>query len=141
MKTGQAIVEIVIAFAVATIAVLAMVQVATKSLSNAGAAKRAAQATAYAMEGMEWVTGQRDLNTWSIFTGKSGNYCISLLPADWLAMTITGTCGGVVISGTEFSRYVNLTPSGNRDAVTVTVSWYEGSRLTDESTSSEFTAY
>jgi len=136
MKTGQAIVEVIIAFAVATIAILGLVQVATKSVANAGAAKRAAQATAYAMEGMEWITGERDSTDWQAFYARSGLYCISVLA--W-----GSPCGP--IGTTEYSRTVTMTPgvvnSVQQMTVTVTVSWNEGSRIATESQTSEFTAY
>lgn len=138
---GQAIVEVIIAIAVAMVAVLGLVQVATKSVANAGAAKRAAQATSYAMEGMEWVTGQKFLTSWGSFVGKSNYFCINSLPSDWESMTVSGQCGGTVITGTEFWRYVNLAPAGNESVVTVTVAWNEGSRVAVESQTSRFTAY
>lgn len=141
MKAGQAIVEIIIAFAVVVVAVVALAQVATKSVANAGAAKRAAQATAYAMEGMEWVAGQKFLISWSSFTNKNGDYCINALPAGWANMTATGQCGGAVMTGTEFRRYVNVAPAGNEAVITVTVKWNEGLRTAAESQTSRFTAY
>lgn len=143
MKHGQAIVEIVIAFAVATIAVLAMVQVATKSLSNAGAAKRAAQATAYAMEGMEWVTGQKYTVNWSNFWSKTGDWCLNDvgLTVTWDTLPV-GNCGTGVITSTEHTRYMTLTQESPTEAsVTVRVSWQEGSRTAAESQTSRFTAY
>ncbi len=135
-RAGQAIVEMVIAFAVATMAVLGLVQVATKSVANAGAAKRAAQATAYAMEGMEWITGERATSDWQTFYGRSGTYCISVLA--W-----GSTCGS--IETTEYSRTVTMTPavvnSVQQVTARVNVSWSEGARTATETQTSIFTAF
>lgn len=142
-RAGQAMVEIIIAFAVATIAVLGLVAVATKSLSNAGAAKRAAQATAYAMEGMEWVTGQRYTVSWTEFFGKTGTWCLNDLGAavTWSGLP-SGSCGTGVIGTTEYTRYMELMAvSGIESNVTVTVSWLEGSRQAFERQTSRFTSY
>lgn len=142
-RAGQAIVEIMIAFAVATIAVLGLVQVATKSLSNAGAAKRAAQATAYAMEGMEWVTGQRYTVSWTEFSGKTGTWCLNDLgvAVTWSSLP-SGSCGSGVIGTTEYTRYMDLSSiSGIESDVAVTVNWREGSRQAFERQTSRFTSY
>lgn len=136
MRNGQAIVEVILAFAVATIAILGLVQVATKSVANAGAAKRSAQATAYTMEGMEWVTGERATSDWQTFFNRGNpvtTYCISGL--SWGTMP----CGQ--IGSTEYSRTATLTSSGLQTMVTVSVSWVEGSRTASESQASTFTAY
>lgn len=143
MKKGQAIVEVIIAFMVATIAVLGLVQVATRSVANAGAAKRAAQATAYAMEGMEWVTGQKYTVAWSDFWDKIGDWCLNDVGATvtWLSLA-GGTCGSGVISGTEYSRYMTLVQVSPDEAeVTVAVKWQEGARTVIESQTSKFTTY
>lgn len=135
-RGGQAIVEVIIAFAVATIAVLGLVQVATKSVANAGAAKRAAQATAYAMEGMEWVTGERDTSDWQTFFDRGSpleTYCLSGLA--WGAMPCSQ------ITSTEYTRTATLESLGQLVTATVTVSWAEGSRTAAESQTSTFTAF
>jgi len=136
-------VEVIIAFAVATIAILGLVQVATKSVANAGAAKRAAQATAYAMEGMEWVTGQKYTVGWADFWGKTGTWCLNDVEAavTWLSLP-GGNCGSDVISGTEYTRYMTLAQvSSDETDVTVSVSWQEGARTAIESQTSKFTTY
>ncbi|TSC87468.1 MAG: hypothetical protein G01um101416_451 [Microgenomates group bacterium Gr01-1014_16] len=129
--------EILIAFAVAVIAIVGLAQIATKSVANAGAAKRSAQATVYAMEGLEWITGERDTTDWQTFYARSGAYCISGLT--WASLP----CG--TIGTTEYSRSVVVTPaivnSVQQVTAAVTVTWTEGTRTASVSQTSKFSPY
>lgn len=139
MKIGQALVEIILAFAVAVVAIVGLVSVATKSISNSGVSKRQSTATAYAVQGMEWVRGQRDVLGWSGTSGffsKSGDYCLSTLA--WNSMP----CG--IIDSTEFTRKVNmsrLVGPPQQVLTVVTVTWVESGRTLTTTQTTYFTAY
>jgi len=53
MKKGQVLIEVIMAFAIAVVALLGLIQLSTKSVSSSGTAKRESQATAYAQQAME----------------------------------------------------------------------------------------
>lgn len=139
MKTGQAIVELIIAFAVAVVAVVGLVAVATKSVSNSGVSKRQSTATAYATQGMEWVRGQRDVLGWGGaggFYAKAGTFCLNTLA--WNSMPCAA------ITGTEFTRTVVMSQvAGPPQQVqtVVAVTWTESARTLTAGQTTFFTAY
>lgn len=128
MRRGQAIVEVILGLAAAVMAVLALVQVASRSISNTGISKRQGEATTLAMAGLEWARGQRDAVGWVAFSTKAGTFCLIDLAVTWTTIPV-GNCGGGVVSGTEFSRYVNFSsPGAGQLQAEVTVVWGEGGR-------------
>jgi Tfp pilus assembly protein PilV len=132
-KNGQSILEVLVGIGVALVALLAIVQIANKSVTNSGFSKRQSVATAYAIEGMEWIKSQRQADTWSTFYGRGSNggttYCLNGLT--WVA----GNCSGATITGTEYIRTATLTtslvtppptgPTNQQLTVTIDVVWYE----------------
>jgi hypothetical protein len=124
-KPGQILTELLIALGVATVAVVAMVQLATRSLSNASFSKSQSQATAYASAGGEWLREQRTTLGWDQFVTKASatgvTYCINDLT--W----VPGTCGTQDIGDTGFSREVSVVQlSPVLIETTVTTTWEEG---------------
>ena len=144
MRRGQIILEILVAVGVATVAILALVQVATRSVANSGFAKRQSVATAYAAEGMEWVKGRRELEPWAEMQARSGQYCLNSFPGG-LGGLVVGNCGGAVILGTEYTRTVTFTQSvvsgTEQDAVVVVVQWTEGGRVVNARQETFFLQY
>ena len=138
-KKGQVIVEIMIAFAVMVVAVVALVSAVTKSVSNSGVSKRQSAATAYATQGMEWVRGQRDVLGWGGtggFYAKAGAFCLNRLA--WNSRPC------VLIAGTEFTRIVNISQvvgDVQQIQAVVTVTWVESARTQTTSQTTFFTAY
>lgn len=152
MSVGQAVVEVLIGVGIAAVALLALIQVATKSVSNSGLAKRQAVATAFAVEGMEWVKSRRQIEPWSAMYnrdpagGGSSIFCLNAMPAN--LASLSSACSGT-IGTTEFTRRVTFTsavvtpPAGGNEQVTVVaeVSWYEGGRLTSSRQETYFLRY
>lgn len=134
MRKGQVLIELMLALAVTTLALLAMVGLATKSLSTVGSSKYRAQASTYATQGMEWVRQER-MADWDIFYDRSvGTYCLGSLA--WNA----GSCA---IDGT-FNRQLILSDKNTgpeRMTATVTVSWSEGTRTPYTDQVTVFTNY
>lgn len=121
-KPGQVLTELVIALSVVIIGVMALVQLATKSISNAGYSKHQSVSTSYGSSATDWVRKQRDTLGWDAFASKAGQtYCINNLA--WT----TGSCGTGQIGTTGFSREVTLSslPPDKLEAV-ITVKWTEG---------------
>ena len=146
VRQGQAIVEVIIAFAVAVVAIVGLVSVATKSVSNSGVSKRQSTATAYATQAMEWVRQQRDVMSWTDFAEKvsAPSYCLgSTLPAPTSWPGAAASCGGcLVISNTEFTRCITLSsPGANQVQAIVTVTWPEGVRTMNTNQTTIFTGY
>lgn len=123
MKRGQMLVELLIALGVATLAIVALVSITTRSVSNAGYSQRQSTATAYATQAMEWIRSQKNTD-WQTFSAHSGLYCLNSLA--WTA----GACPAtkVLDSGT-FARDVTISsPTPQQIQAVVTVSWSEASK-------------
>lgn len=103
LRPAQVLVELMLAFAVAMVAILALVQSSTKSLSNATVSKYETQATQYANEAIDWLRAQKNVN-WINFNNRKSNryYCLNTI--DW---NTTGDCGNTTMT-TSFGRYVDL---------------------------------
>lgn len=112
LRPAQVLIELTIALAVAMVAILALVQSTTKSVSNSTFSKSQTQATQYASEAIEWLRNQKNAS-WPDFSGKSGRYCLNSLA--W----ISGNCSDTMSGG--FVRQLDI--SGNQ--LTVTVTWKE----------------
>lgn len=130
-------VEVILAIAVAVIGVLGLVSLSTKSVSNSGFSKRQSVATSYAIQGMEWVRGRRDVEDWTIFSSRSGTYCLSDT-----TITTWNNSACPVIPGTEFTRLAVLTtPVAGQLSVDVRVAWTEGGRSEVANQVSIFTGF
>jgi Tfp pilus assembly protein PilV len=111
---GQSLFEVVLALAVATLIVVALVALASSSIRNTTFSKNKTLATRYSQEAAEWMRGERDAD-WTTFYGRAANplYCLKSL--SWTEATI-GSCGtGQEILNTAFKREVSFT----RTTVTV----------------------
>lgn len=144
MRKGQVLIELMLALAVTTLALLAMVGLATKSLSTVGSSKYRAQASTYATQGMEWVRQQR-MADWSAFVSKSGatqnsfkTYCVPLgLISSW---PLEGGCSGTGYLREVTLTSISLTPPQKIQA-DVVVRWSEGSRSPSTKQTTIFTDY
>jgi hypothetical protein len=136
LKKAQVLIEVIIAFAVATVAIVALVQVAIKSAANSGVASRRSVATSFARQGSEWVRQQREKIAWSDFYSKGTGgvtYCINDLTTDLLVRTAGGCVG--TIGTTDFVRTVILTAGTEagveKMTVSVDVAWSESGRVAE----------
>ena len=129
-NSGQSLIEVLVALSLAVLAISALVSVTMTSVKNAQFSKNQIQAEKYAQEGMEWVRLQKEKNTWAVFSDTTvKTFCINSLPTDWITKNI-GLCGASIITGTIFSRELDLSqttgcpPSTpNPINVKVTVKW------------------
>lgn len=117
LSKGQALVETIIALAVASLIIGSLVVGVVISVKNTRFAKNQSLATKFAQEGMEEVRLYRDQNGWDAF---------------WSNKVGLGNEGPTGIGETIFEKEIKYQDvsepegEGNRAKVTVTVSWTEG---------------
>ncbi len=140
-KPGQILLELVLALGVSLLALMAVIQVTTKSITTAGFSKSKSEASTYAIAGTEWLRVEKKLLGWTAFAAKAGQtYCLNNLPPAWPG---AGACSASsYITGTIYQRQVNLTTvvnqgnqgnqqgnqgnqQGNQVQAVVTVTWQE----------------
>lgn len=110
LRSGQILIELTIALAVAVIAILALIQSATKSVSNSTYSQNQSQATNNITQAVEWLRNEKN-TSWPDFVAHAATpkYCLNTL--DWNTPSV---CSG----GIER----NLDISVNGDQVTAIVS-------------------
>ncbi|MEK7504507.1 MAG: hypothetical protein AAB550_03345 [Patescibacteria group bacterium] len=109
-RPAQILIELTIALAVAMIAILALIQSATKSVSNSTYSQNQSQATNNITQAVEWLRNEKNTSWPDFITHASGlKYCLNTL--DW---NTPNPCAD------ETGR--NLDISVNGDQVTATVS-------------------
>ncbi len=123
MTKGQVLLELVVALGLAMMALVAVVQVTTRSVSLVGYSKRQTESTTYADSAIEWVRNWKKDNGWSSFAAKASaggtTYCLNDL--SWAPDT---DCK--VITGTVYTREATLTTLGaNQIQLVVQVSHQE----------------
>ena len=142
--------EVIVGFAVAVLGMMAILQLANRSMGNAGVAERQAQATRYANEGLDWVKGQVVELGWTGFLAYAtpdpsppAVYCLNTL-----VWTAGGNCAaGTVITNTEFTRTLSMsyktdiTTSKNLVMAQLSVTWFEGDRQAVINREYEFVPY
>lgn len=136
LQKGQSLFEVIVAVAISTLIVTAIVSLATNSIQNTSYSRDKTLASDYVEEAMEWLRQERDNNTQfkakaTETAGKS--YCLDDL-STWPALSDCTT--DQFISGTKFKRTLAFPSySGGVVEATVTVSW-EDSKGSHEVTSS-----
>ena len=126
-ERGQSLVELIMAFFIMALVVVAIVGLSTISVRNSSSARDKSVARRYAEEGIEWVKKRRDLKWQSLWEhGDSSlkTYCFNTFPqsdSSW----VNGSCAsGSFIPGTIFSRELKLQRDGeNALNVQVIVKW------------------
>lgn len=121
---GQSLFEVVLALALATLIIVALVSLVSNSIRNSSYARNKTYATRYTQEAFEWLRGERD-GDWDIF---STNYLFCPTPPhvqclDTLAWGDCGTCSDTEFIGDLFKREVSFTDI-EADSVTVEVKTY-----------------
>jgi prepilin-type N-terminal cleavage/methylation domain-containing protein len=115
-KSGQTLIEILVAIALITVVMVAVVSRTIEAVRNANFAKNQSLATRFAQEGVEWARIQRDGLRWDQFEAliepvSPVSYCVSDLSDD-LADLSTGNCQLDLptdnIAGTIFDREVTF---------------------------------
>jgi Tfp pilus assembly protein PilV len=126
IQSGQTLFEIVFAIAVTSIALIAVINLATISIRNTIFSRDKTLASRHTQEAVEWLRGQRD-NDWNAFRTNANRTHWCLVGLSWTSMgTHQGTCGGAgdFISGTKFQRSVDFTSvASDTIAFDVSTSW------------------
>ncbi|KKU68341.1 MAG: Tfp pilus assembly protein pilV [Candidatus Amesbacteria bacterium GW2011_GWA1_47_20] len=126
MRTGQMLVEVLLAIAVAALVLVGMAQLSTRSLTTSNFSRSKSQADVYAQEAVEMIRTERTTKGWSdFFTSYS---------CDTLDGTLTG----------GFTRNATCTKvSGipEKVTVTVTVSWAEAGKTFNSTQTTELNQY
>ncbi len=106
-QKGQSLFEVVMALAIATIIIVAMVALAASAIRNTNYSKNKTLATRYSQEATEWLRGERDANFDTFFTRAAiPLYCLKSL--SWSQATIGVCTAGGEIPGTLFKREVGF---------------------------------
>lgn len=111
MKQGQMLLEVVLALAMVTIVMVALVQLSTRSIKNSDFSRSQAEATSYASEAMEWIRSDRNIKGWRAW---------------WNDHPCGPACGDI---GNGYTRNAIFTLSAGppqRMAILVTVTWEQG---------------
>lgn len=133
-------VEAAIAFGVVVVVLVALLQLSNRSVNNSGTASRQALATAYVTEGLQWVKQERTNVAADGFAGLVkrcgpivGPTCGAAFCLNQLGWNSGACAAGSTIPGTEYARNLTLVggDSGGKFQLTatVTVSWWEDSRM------------
>lgn len=128
MKKAQALIEIVIAIGVAVLALLALSQISSKSITNTGSASRQSTATNYAQTAIDmarFIKNDGGLAAVSNVKFDTGYHCfngtsIADAVGDYCAITSSEYEGRVNMQRTTINSKIELT-------VTAEVRWVEGS--------------
>ena len=143
-KPGQMVVEVLLALAISALALVGLVHLSTRSVSNSSLSSKQSQATGLANQAMELVVSEKNRLGWeSMQSTYTGNRCYD--------GSVIGASAACVASGTNFNSamtftYQNVTPAPTGAAVsqltvTIEISWTEGSRTARIRQSRIFTRY
>ncbi len=127
VKKGQSIVEVVIAAALISVAIISALSLMNYSQKQTNSAKTLAEATKYNYQAADWLRAQKNDLGFAEIAGKTaGIYCLNTLPA---ALPAPGACNaGAYIAGTFFTRQLTLDNTGATGGIikaTITTSWLE----------------
>ena len=107
-QSGQSLFEIVLALAITTSIIVALVALTATSIRNTTFSKNKTLASRYSQEATEWLRGERDAN-FSAFSSQAATplYC---MPS--LSWAIIGACAsGQEIVNTLFRREISFSSS------------------------------
>lgn len=119
---GQSLFEVVVALAISSLVIVALVSLVSNSIRNATFSKNKSLASTYAQEASEWLRGQRDSDI--------NNFITKTLTPEWCLNQLNWTKVGVCtdkIAGTNFVRSgsfdTNVINGKNIVTATITVTW------------------
>jgi hypothetical protein len=104
---GQSLFEVVLALAIATIIIVAMVALASSAIRNSNFSRNKTLATRYSQEATEWLRGERDTD-FDTFFARAANPLFCLKTLNWSDATIGACTDGQEIPGTLFKREVGF---------------------------------
>lgn len=129
VKKGTSIIEVVIATAMISMAVIAALSLTSKSQSQNNYARRSAEASKYATQVADWLRGERDNLGFTelsenIPAGAGGTtYCIQTLPDDITDLPGTGDCGSNQLIDNVFERSLVLSKTADTITGKVEINW------------------
>lgn len=125
--SGTSILEIVIATAMITVAVIAALSLTNKSQSQNSYSRKSSEASGYASQVIDWARAERETLGWaSLNTIGAGVYCLNSLPASYLTMTAGACTPATYIPNTSFTRNLTISkPSDTKIKLTISVTWLE----------------
>ncbi len=124
VKKGTSILEIIIAAAMISMAVIAALSLTSKSQNQNSYARRSAEASKYATQVADWLRGERDNLGFTELSENitAGTYCLISLPADITDLT-TGECSDTDLIDNVFKRSLLLSKNADTITATVRIDW------------------
>lgn len=109
-QEGQSLFEIMLALAVSTLIIVAIVTLASNAIRNTTFSRNKTLATRFSQEATEWLRGERDTD-FSVFETRALTplYCLPSL--SWAASSIGSCSSGQEIVNTIFRREVSFATS------------------------------
>jgi Tfp pilus assembly protein PilV len=126
VRRGTSIIEIVIAAALISIAVIAALSLMNQSQKQNTYARDLAIATKYASQGADWIRNERNRVGWAtLYDVDDGTYCLNTLPTDFSSMEV-GSCSDTsFIESTIFQREVIIVKDSDSINITIAITWLE----------------
>lgn len=131
-RRGTSIIEIVIAAALISMAVIAALSLTNQSQKQNTSARGLAEATKYTTQAADWIRTERDNLGWATIAAKAnGTYCLNSLPASFTSFPAAGNCGASdFITSTGYKRQVILNSSASDITngivkIKISVTWEE----------------
>lgn len=125
-KRATSILEVVIATAMISMAVIAALSLTTKSQNQNAYARRSAEASKYATQVADWLRGERTNLGYATLASVSGTYCIVTLPSSFTNLPTPGDCAPTALINNIFKRSIvldNSTPG--KILAKIEVTWEE----------------
>src|SRR3990172_5630766 len=109
-QSGQSLFEVVLALAIATIIIVAMVALASSAIRNSNFSRNKTLATRFSQEATEWLRGERDAD-FTVFETRAliPLYCLPSL--SWASSSIGSCSSGQEIVNSIFRREVTFATS------------------------------
>lgn len=145
LKSGQSLVEMVVAVGMMSLLMVALLSVTSLSIKNTRLAQSRTQAVGLVQEGIELMRAMRDFN-WNDFYAKAEDGHSYVLVDNWIVetgLTQTGCSQTSYYDANNFfSRCVKLTQIGAGNVnVEVIVYWQEGNQLKQVAQSTNLTLW
>lgn len=122
----MSIIEIVIATAMISMAVIAALSLTSKSQSQNVYSRQSAEASKYATQIIDWVRSERNLKGWATINAKAaGTYCLNTIPSDFTTLSPGACLASTYISNTIFTRTMIITKDAGKIIISVEITWDE----------------
>jgi Tfp pilus assembly protein PilV len=132
-RSGQALIEAVVAFAIAMVALVSLLRLSNRAVGNSGQSSRQAVATSYATEAINYLKGIKTKGYPELIAQISPTPCSSF-PCNGLCLNDITTwpppqnCSTTTL-GTEYDRTGDFSLVSGGLQVTVKVEWNEDGKL------------